>query len=279
MGMEIIDDSRLAVTFPLLHQLRIYDIETGTLQQSLEDVPTLAGLALESPDALLGAAPSPLFDPESPQDNGVWRIPLDGSPPVQLVALEPTALPGHVTILAQGPVLVSDLPGGRIFEVHEDEQTVSIWSDDPLLVGDPRAPLPHPPFPVGIEGMETDGRVLYGAVADHGRFVSIPINADGSAGAVEVLFEQPEDAYGLADFIRADDGSIYAGSGFQTSLFHIDSSGSVDLVGNAADRVDSPYALARRGDDLLFSNFGFISQISGERPDPTVMVLRGAFAD
>jgi hypothetical protein len=101
---------------------------------------------------------------------------------------------------------VSDSAQGKIFKVAQNGVSTE-WKSDPILTGDLTACNIPNQFPVGVNGISHDDTYLYGVNLDRGIFFRIKRNGDGSAGAVEKLFE--DCAFAGADGIARDtDGSF-----------------------------------------------------------------------
>jgi sugar lactone lactonase YvrE len=133
-----------------------------------------------------------------PAVHGVWRLDAAGRGG-HFAALPPGTMPNGIARIAPGELLVADSAGGRLWRIGRDGQA-SVWLDHPLLR--PRPYLGRFPGPNGVQAR---GDFVYVAVSDRGHILRIPVAADGSAGAPEVLFEDvPAD-----DFAVGDDGSFY----------------------------------------------------------------------
>src|SRR5690606_25601018 len=133
-----------------------------------------------------------------PAVHGVWRLDAAGRGG-HFAALPPGTMPNGIARIAPGELLVADSAGGRLWRIGPDGQA-SVWLDHSLLR--PRPYLGRFPGPNGVQAR---GDFVYVAVSDRGHILRIPVAADGSAGAPEVLFEDvPAD-----DFAVGDDGSFY----------------------------------------------------------------------
>ncbi len=297
-GMVTLDDGTLAVSFPFLRQLRIFDPTDGSQLRVFENTAAPYGFMETRSDGKILASGvaifDPAFDPSDPQNpdngpivaaNGVWVVdPADGSA-TQLAAFPPQVGPSHYAELPTGVVLMSSLLTGQIFAVDPDGSSAP-WTEDPVLSGSPELPGPpgRPPFPVGIEGIRLRDGAVHGVVADHGRIVRIPVLEDGGAGPVEVLFEAPEALLGIAHFVFDDRGDMVAISGFQSKVWKIDSSTDFGFEiwadNDSAVVVDTPSSITRgRGtnrDALYFTNFAFVVNDSKAPPAPGLTALFGA---
>jgi hypothetical protein len=101
---------------------------------------------------------------------------------------------------------VSDSVQGKIFKVAENGVSTE-WKSDPVLTGDlTKCNIPNQ-FAIGVNGISHDDTYLYGVNLDKGIFFRIKRNADGSAGAVEKLFENCDFA-GADGIARDTDGTF-----------------------------------------------------------------------
>lgn len=145
-----------------------------------------------------GGSPSPT--------PGVYKFPSTGGAPGNY------STSGDAMGFANGldiigtDTFVSDSAQGKIFKVAQNG-VVTTWKSDPILTGDvTKCSIPNP-FAVGVNGISHDDTYLYGVNLDRGIFFRIKRNADGSAGAVEKLFENCDFA-GADGIARDTDGSF-----------------------------------------------------------------------
>ena len=292
-GIVALDETRLLVSIPFRHELRVYNATNGHLLDTIENVPAFTFLYLDDDATVLGAAPAildPRFNPndlssvgsqQAISNGGVWRIDVYKKKLSQVVSLPPTAAATHIVRLDKDSYLLSDIIRGNISRFTNDG-LIDVWSDDELLKGNPELPGPvgRPPFPVGIEGIQLFGDVLYGVVADHGRIVQIPIREDGSAADVSVVYEDPEQLLGIAHFELNERGNFFAISGFISKVWRIFFDQSEVRIITIADqnsevRVDTPAQIVAGKQDgtLFFTNNAFVPK-SGFEPAPGIIKLQ-----
>jgi len=283
-GMTVLRDGRLAVSFPFLNELRIYDPESGELLETISELPAIFGLITDNNGDVLATALSAFFDPDNSHQHGVWRIPVNGKPATQIAEFSSDNLPVHMVITRQHEMLVSDILMGKIYKI-DGVGNVTVWADDAELFGSHELPGPvgRPPFPVGIEGIHIKHGYLYGVVADFGRIVRFPINTDGSAGPIEVLLERPEQLLGLAQFVFDDENNMFAVSGFQSEIYRITPRNIVSIIGTRADGVDTPAAIVigkgESSDKLFVTNFAFVTNNAGGDAKPSLMMIEELLED
>ncbi len=216
----------------------IWRIAPDGSKSKYAQVPTLvAGLAVGPSNALyVAVAPQPA----DPSQHGVWRIPTNGTPALFAV-LPPDSLPNDVVFDAAGRLFATDSIGGRIFRI-DDAGAASVWTQNPLLAGAPNPVPPHPPFPIGANGLAFVGTNAFVCNTDLGMLVRIPVNADGNAGTPEVLVGGA--LLGGADGLRADaSGDLYVANVIQNLIVRVTPKGAMTTVADGVDGLDSPSSL------------------------------------
>jgi hypothetical protein len=148
--------------------------------------------------AQTGASPSPA--------PGVYKFaPTGGAPGTYSTSGAAMGFANGIDIVGTD-TFVSDSAQGKIFRVAENGVSTE-WKADPVLEGDlTKCNIPNP-FPVGVNGISHDDAYIYGVNLDKGIFFRIKRNTDGSAGAVEKLFENCDFA-GADGVARDTDGTF-----------------------------------------------------------------------
>jgi sugar lactone lactonase YvrE len=163
--------------------------------------------------------------------NGVYELPAAGGSVTKPFATHPDMnFPNGLVFDASGKLFVAD-SGGAIFAITPDG-TATKWSSDPALSGTDLSCKHAAPFPLGANGIVQLGGAFYVTNTNLGSIVKIPINGDGSAGAVSVIAGPDCELLGGVDGIAvdADGASLLAVSNSQSKLLRIDTEGKVTTL-------------------------------------------------
>jgi sugar lactone lactonase YvrE len=210
------------------------------------------------------------FDPDT---HGVWRVaPPDGEAEL-FAALDMESGANGLVFDSAGTLYVSDSFGGQILTVSDDGD-VSLWSDDPLL----EAVQPEPfPFPIGPNGIALDAGEanVYAVTTGTGRVVRIPVEADGSAGAAELVVEDV--ALIGADGVAFDaEGNLYVANIAQDTINLVSPDGNVSIVAQGAplnDPSDVLFGTGAHADTLFVTNFSVLRVLGIKPGDPMPALL------
>jgi sugar lactone lactonase YvrE len=193
-------------------------------------------------------------------------------------ALDPDGFPNDMAFDDAGTTYLTDSFLGVVWKLAPDG-TASIWASDPLLLGNPSAPVFGLPF--GANGIVFDRakRKLFVANTDLGAILQIRVGANGAPGDVEVFASAPElvGADGLA-MDRA--GKLYVAVNAQDQLATVDKRGRIAVLASGG-LLDSPSSLAFGAahcdrHSLFITNFA-IMRASGAKPgtpNPGLLSLR-----
>jgi len=243
-------------------------------QSKLAQLPSILAGVTVGPSNEIYAAVAP--QPADPSKHGVWRIQTNGTAAV-FATLPPDSLPNDVVFDAQGRLFATDSIGGRIFRI-DDAGVASVWVQSPLLVGVPNPLPPHPPFPIGANGLAFVGTNAFVCNTDFGTLVRVPVNADGSAGTAEVFTGGA--LLGGADGLRADvNGNLYVANVIQSLIVRVSPQGAMEMIADALDGLDSPSSLCfgrlpAQQTWLYVVNYATISaSIPGGNPRPGLLRL------
>lgn len=119
-----------------------------------------------------------------PTTHGVWRIDPDGST-MRLPGSEAIAFPNALAFDARGNLYVTNTVLGEVWRFPNGEGPGEVWIQDPALA-DPGNPLL--PAPIGANGIAfAPPRTLYVANTEGALLAEIPIEPDGSPGALRVV--------------------------------------------------------------------------------------------
>jgi sugar lactone lactonase YvrE len=186
-----------------------------------------------------------------------------------VTSLDPDGFPNDMAFDDAGATFLTDSFLGVVWKISPGG-AASIWASDPLLQGNGNNPVLGLPF--GANGIVFDRakRKLYIANTDLGAILTVRVQADGSAGDVEVFAADAEltGADGLA-FDRA--GTLYVAVNAQDQLATVDKRGRVRVIAEGPP-LDGPSSLAFGvahcdRHSLFISNFA-ISRATGAIPGP-----------
>jgi sugar lactone lactonase YvrE len=257
---------------PLTGEIR--KIAPDGSQTNLAQLPGMVtGLTVDSATNLfVGLA---ALSPPDPTWQGVWRIRPDGTAS-RFAALPMDCLPNDVVIGPDQMLYVTDTISGRIFRI-DSAGVASPWVFSTLLLGAPNPQPPHPPFPIGANGLAFVGANAFVCNTDLGTLVRVPVNPDGTAGTPEVFTGGP--LLGGADGLRADvNGNLYVANVAQSLLLSVTPQGAIEVLATAQDGLDSPSSLSfgppPQPTMLYFVNYATISaSIPGGNPKPGLLRL------
>jgi len=172
--------------------------------------------------------------------NGVYQLHDDGSTE-RLWGTEHIILANGLAFDNHGDLFVSDSLMGAIWRVPADGSgPAQIWSSDEPLDGCGS---------VGPNGVAIWKDSVYVANTSKGLLVRIPILADGSAGAAEVVAGnntcEPDELFGMDGIALDVHGTVYAVLVLQDQLVRIDpSDGSFEVLLTAEDGLHNPSSIA-----------------------------------
>ena len=194
-----------------------------------------------------------------PQEQGIWRITPGGQAAVFGVLPFQNTLPNALAMDAGGNIYATNLIGDQIYRV-DASGTATLWSQNALYAGkapdDPTSPTPG--FPLGGNGAQIRGNILYTNSTDFGRIVQTVINPDGTAGGVSVYLQSPR-LVGVDAFDLDDAGNVYAANLLTSEILRVTPQGSVTVLASASNGLSSPtgIVLSSRSNprSIFFSNF------------------------
>ena len=277
-GVAVAADGTVYSAFSPLGQL----VRLGPGDGQYEVVATVAGvqegdvgmlgLAVDTDGSVYAGVTS-----TNPEANGVWRIDPDTGVAERVPGTEQIGLPNGIAFAADGTMYVTDTIVGAVWIVPPDGSAEQ-WLQHALLEGDGSLGS----FPVGANGIALDaaGDTLYVAVTEQGTVATIPIAADGSAGAPDVLVELGTAAEPmLPDGITFDAaGNLYIAAPSMNSVVRMTPEGTVATVATAGDGLDGPASVAV--DDaagrLYISNFSIALVPAGGAGPGVVAIAIGS---
>jgi sugar lactone lactonase YvrE len=178
----------------------------------------------------------------NPLTHGVWRIGRTGEG-FRIPGTEQIRMPNDLVFDRRGFLYVTDTIEGSIWRIGKnngDGRPVERWVQDPLLMGDGSA---ERAVPLGANGIALGRHKLFVAVTERAHVVSIDIQRDGSAGAVEIFASHP-DLFSVDGLTTDRDGVLYGAI--------------VSLAGEGLGRImrilpdDAPEAVLGPEDGLQF---------------------------
>lgn len=169
----------------------------------------------------------------------------------------------------QNNLFVSDSFGGQIWKIAPDGST-TVWKQDALL-----ATAGFPPFGANGVAFDRTGSNLYVANTGDDRILRIPVNGDGTAGAVSVFASNIDGADGIQFDVR---GNLYVCANQADEIAVISPSGTriATYAGSGSNALHFPASLVFRGRDLFVTNLAF-DHAFNPLPDSKISVLTVPF--
>jgi len=267
------------VSFAVLGHVYRVDLTGATDPELFAQTPPLptnmafvTGLVLDDEDRLYVAMPSFVADPAP----GVYRSEADGGDATLWATHESMVFPSGMRFDADGNLFVTDSMSASVFRITPDGEA-SVWITDPLLAGDKTiCGNDEALFDIGANGIALTDGAVYVAVSDQAQIVEIPIEQDGSAGAIEVVVGPDcEGLGGIDDMERAEDGTFYAALNHQNRIGIVDPDGTIGvLVDDPA--LDFPstvrFGTANGEPALYVTSFALTNAVAGLRAHPSLAV-------
>lgn len=187
---------------------------------------------------------------------GIWRL-RPGGAPHRVVALPPTGVANGLA-LDDGYLYAADSVLGTIWRAPVAGGRAEAWSTAPELA---QATL------AGANGLATHNGAVWATNTDTGSVLRIPIRRDRSAGPVRVVAT----GLGLIDdieFTGGGDTLLVAGIAANEILL-VQPDGTHSVVLTAADGLQNPTSLARRGSTVYVANAAYFTAT-----DPNLLTAR-----
>jgi len=201
-----------------------------------------AGLGADAAGNLYWAIGALGFDGTAPP--GIYKVPQGGGE-AQWFSV------GFFPAFANGVEVVgntaywTDSVAGTVNATNLTTQQSTVWSADPSLGGNfgpPACPdVPTLPFPFGANGITHVGNTLYITNTQKATVLEIPINADGSAGAVRQIVQSCA-LLGGADGVAAKGSHLYVCNQEANAIIDVNpasGTASIALQGAPLDRPSS----------------------------------------
>ncbi len=275
----VVHDGKLVIGFALTGSIETVDL--GTLTRApYASVPApppntafVTGLTFDPDGNLYVAYVSFTADAQA----GIYRAPAGGGPATVWASDPSLVFPNGFAWGDDGDLFVTDSASGTIFQIDLDGN-VAPWIQDPVLQGDLEDCGPHGDIAVGANGIVRDGDAFIVASSDHATVVRIPIEADGTAGAIETIVDhQCETIAGLDGITLDDDGNILGAVNRSNRLVRIGTDGKVETLFEGAP-LDFPASLelAGAGADraLYVTSFALGELLAGMDTHPAIVRVK-----
>jgi hypothetical protein len=187
---------------------------------------------------------------------GIWRL-RPGGTPRRIAALPPTGVANGLA-LDCGYLYAADSVLGTIWRAPVTGGRAEAWSTAPELAQTTLA---------GVNGLAAHNGAVWATNTDTGSVLRIPIKRDRTAGPVRVVAT----GLGLIDdieFTGSDDTLLVAGIAASEVLL-VRPDGTHTAVLTAADGLQNPTSLARRGDTVYVANSAYFTAT-----DPNLLTAR-----
>lgn len=271
-GLAVVGDTAY-VGFAPTGVVAKVDLATGAIQpwgKLPAPVPNkgfMTGLAAQNGQVLAALVS---FTPEVKA--GVYRIPAAGGDAVLVASAPAMAFPN--AIAPDGDALfVTDSGSGTVFRVAGG--TATPWAQDPALAGakDACGAGLGPGFDIGANGLIAEPDALYAVNTDKATLIRIPRNADGSAGAAQVIAGPDCGLLGGADGLVRDGDGFLVAVNRQDRIARVAADGEVSLYATS-DALDFPASLAPAGGGRwIGTSFAYANAVAGTSPRPGLFSL------
>src|SRR3972149_3984124 len=210
------------------------------------------------------------FGSMQPDTHGIWRVSPEGDAE-QFASLDSATLPNGLAFDSDGNLYVSDSFGGQVLKVTPGGQ-VSVWSNAPELAG-PAEPVAPLPFSVGANGIAFDAGQdnLYVANTGLGTVIKVPMRADGSAGAGEVVLEDRALLRGAAGSAFDDAGTLYVTVFLQARVIVLSPDWEATTLsegGPLQNPASVAFGAGTHATELYITNFAALRALGLQEGDP-----------
>jgi hypothetical protein len=193
--------------------------------------------------------------------SSIWRISPNGGVPSQFAALPDVAALNGLAIDESGSALyITDSSKGAVWMISLRPGVagaVTLWAQGAQLQRTVSAPQ-------GANGIKVHKEAVWVSNTAQGTLMSIPINEDGTAGAITTK------ATGLTaidDFAFTMRGDVVAAQNFVSQASVVYQDGTHVTVLTSADGLSNPTSVAIRGSTVYIASAAYFTQV-----DPNLMV-------
>lgn len=193
---------------------------------------------------------------------GIYKIAAAGGNAFLFAQNMNMKFPNGLVFDANGDLFVTDSMSGTIFKIASNGLNVAEWKKDALLAGDvASACATGLGFPLGANGLALSNGVFYVTNTDKASIIKIPVNADGTAGAAEVLAGPDCATLKGPDGVTVDeDGSLIVAANSQNTILRVG--------------MDGKSTVLTSGSPLQFPASVAIATVAGAR---SVFITNAAF--
>lgn len=198
----------------------VYRVESGS-RQLVANVEKAAGLALDSNNNLLVGSS---YGSKTP---GIFRV-VDGVAEI-LIPMPDAAFLNGLHHLEGSRYLAADSFRGLIWEFDIDTKSYRIWIENIALATNVDLFHPMPQYFPGVNGIKRFKNYVYASSTQQQKLARIALNADGTAGALEVWMTN----INLDDFAFDNQGNLYGTTHIFNSLVRIDPERRITILAGA----------------------------------------------
>jgi sugar lactone lactonase YvrE len=231
----------------------------------------MTGMEVDATGQLYVAMASFAGDPAP----GIYRAPAGGGAATLFASDPGMYFPNGLAFASDGSLLVTDSAAGAVFQVADDGSVTS-WSADPLLAGDPTAcGGSADDLLIGANGIAIGDDAVFVANSNLATIVRIPILGDGSAGEAAV-YSGPDcgTLVGADGLVLGGGGELYVAVNALNHIARVDGAGRVTVV-LEDPLLDFPASLAITEiggmPTLLITNFALTNAMSGGPANPALL--------
>ena len=231
----------------------------------------MTGLTFDQGGRLYAAYVS--FTPDATP--GVYRADAGGGPATLWATHPQMVFPNGFAWDDDGLLYVTDSATGGIFRI-DDTGTAELWMTDALLAGDPLVcGGAAEDIAVGANGLVFTGGAFYVASSDQALLARVPLEADGSAGALTVIAGPDCDGLAGIDGLTVDGVDVLAAINRSNRIVRIATSdGAIEELASGAP-LDFPASLEFAGQGegraLYVTSFALGAFLSGGDPAPALV--------
>ncbi|MGR4879494.1 SMP-30/gluconolactonase/LRE family protein [Streptomyces sp. LARHCF249] len=189
---------------------------------------------------------------------GVYRIAPDGA--VELFAALPAGSFANGLALDKkhGVLYAADSVLGKVWRISLDDATVTTWATGTAL---------EPAGSVGANGIKVHRGAVWVSNSDRGTLLRIPVNKDGSAGAIET---RATGVAGIDDFaFPGPGGSAIAALHPTSQVALVRPDGTHSILLNSEAGLSNPTSVAVRRDKVYVPSAAYTTQT-----DPNLLLAR-----